>query len=83
MTDERMPLSPQAVLLGAFKFFKAEAMDEESLVKVALAGNCPSREIAIGVLAQMVTGGLLTKDVNKGVVVYSIRRAEGDTGRPQ
>lgn len=63
---------PYSIILGAFTFFKAQTIDEDSLVRVALTANCPNADVAKRLLQRMVDDGYLQKSVQNGQTVYSI-----------
>jgi hypothetical protein len=72
MVYAREKITPQEVLINAFGYFGAQAMDQESLVRIAIAANCPSAEIAIRVLLNMADDGLLLKEERDNQVIYSL-----------
>jgi predicted transcriptional regulator len=65
-------MGPYDIILGAFTYFKAQTIDEDGLVNVALAANCPSRDVALRLLKKMVDEGFLLKQTQGGKNVYSI-----------
>ena len=70
MTEKR--LTPEEVLINAFEYFETDTLDLESLITVALAANCPSAEIAQGVLNQLVSKGMLSWRKDNEKVLFTI-----------
>ncbi len=66
------PMHPFQVILRVFEFFKAQTMDEDSLVNAAMAANCPTSDIAKRILSGMVDQRLLIKEKRNGVTYYSV-----------
>lgn len=77
-TPER--LSPEEFLLSAFDFFKTDRLDLGSLVRCAMAGTCPSAEIAEGVLARMTEAGILSWERDEKGIVWLSRAKPKETG---
>jgi hypothetical protein len=63
---------PYVVILKAFEFFKAQSIDEDSLVRIALTANCPNEDVAKRLLQKMVDEGYLVRSVQNGKNVYTI-----------
>lgn len=57
--ERGISISPEQIIFNAFIFFDAQkgGIDEESLITLCLASNCPNREIAIKILQNMVEAG--------------------------
>jgi predicted transcriptional regulator len=65
-------LGPYQIILRAYTYFKAQTIDEDGLVKVALTANCPNADVAKRLLQKMVDDGYLVRSVQGGKSVYSI-----------
>jgi hypothetical protein len=72
--EPKRNLTPQEVIANAFIYFNAQqrGMDEESLIRVCLAANCPNRETARRVLVNMVKTGELTAETSGSQTVYKL-----------
>jgi|GEM_PF-2325848 len=66
-------MSPENVILAAYEYFSTDTLDEDSLIDIALAANCPSALVAIKVLENMVESKMLEKQNRAEKIFYKIR----------
>lgn len=67
-------------IFAAFQHFapQGQAIDEESLIRLCIAGRCPNREISLGVIRRMVEKKLLTLQTDPKTKQRSYHIPRGD-----
>ena len=75
---------PYEAIFMAFEYFKEtkdlDELDLGSLINICMAANCPTPEMAQGVIANMVKDGILTfrKDNDDNVFFKPVTPSESD-----
>lgn len=66
-------IKPEEVLLNAFEYYETDTLSLEKLINIALLANCPSPEIAQGVLNYLVQMDVLSWKKEENQVLFTLK----------